>query len=479
MQERANPILCMRPVKCRGLPIFLLHPVFAKYLSLSKGELPATREATSAVHVARELCHTMGNAFDHENDRRDAFFNAIRPLFSPWATSKEVSAQGATVSTRTDMTISANGTSMVLIEIKNGKEGDGYMQASRGYEVVTEELAQNKQKFVHHGAPMFICCLSGQSRFTLDRRCIPDMVHTDEELRIAGAFKDGEQAVVEPLSYNLLYPDFRQGGRMMQVAQTLFALYSCLEDIAKEINRYGISSPGYYIFLRSKLPSPEPPSVYAPSCPRVFSTIRNPATNQDQPLEFIQLRKDLWDTDDETVNYLNLIYEANFAREKVLAKVVPCSYGTNVHTHLAAKSMAPRLYATSNLHDLVSVVVMELLKDGWTTLYNYRENTYPDGIPEESRTRLLGRMEAILGCLEAGRMVHGDFRAANIMLKPGEEANAMLIDFDWAGEAGVAKYPFTRNDLGYPGQPGGFIAAEHDRTFYETWKDRVFKPCTP
>ena len=210
----------------------------------------------------------------------------------------------------------------------------------------------------------------------------------------------------------------------------------------------------------------------------MFSEIRNPATNQDEPLQFIRLRKDLWSTDSGIVNYLNLIYEANFAGEEVLAKVVPCSYGTNVHTHLAAKDMAPKLYATSNLHDLVSVVVMELLVDGWTTLYNYRQNVHSRGIPEESRTRLLDRMEAILDCLKAKGMVHGDFRTANIMLKPGEEGKAMLIDFDWAGEAGVAKYPFTRNDLGYPGKPGGFIAATHDRTYYEEWKDEVFKPYT-
>ena len=470
----------MRPVKCRGLPSFLLHPVFAKYLSLSKAALPATREARSAVRVARELCDTMGNAFGNENDRRDAFFHAIRPLFSGWATAKGVSARGAIVSTRKDMTISSKGTSMVLIEIKNGKDGDAYMQASRGYEVVTEELAKNKNKsnFVARGAPTFICCLSGQSRFTLNRNCITDIVHADEELRIAGAFKDGEQTVVEPLSYSLLYPDSLRDGRMMQVAQTLFALSSCLEDIATEISRYGISSLAVTVSFVLKLPRLDPPPVCASGCPRVFSEIRNPATDQNETLEFTRPRKDLWSTNNGTVDHLNLIYEANFAGQKVLAKVVPCSYGKNVHTHLAAKNMAPQLYRTSDLHDLVSVVVMELLTDDWTTLFNYRENMYPDGIPEESRTCLLRRMEAILGCLEAEEMVHGDFRTANIMLKPGKEENAVLIDFDWAGKAGVAKYPFTRNDLGYSGKPGGFIAAEDDRKLYETWKDKVFKPCT-
>ena len=258
-------------------------------------------------------------------------FDAIRPLFSQWVAGKEVPAQGATVSTRTDMTISTKGTSMVLIEKnknknKNGKEGDAYIQASRGYEVVTEGLAKNKSKFIARGASTYICCLSGQSRFTLNRKCITDIVHADEELRIAGAFKDREQTVVEPRSYSLLYPDSRWDGRMMQVTQTLFALSSCLGDIAKEL--IGTASrvlavTGSFVL---KLPSLAPPPVCAPGCPRVFSEIRNLATNQNQPLEFIRPRKDLWSTNNGTMDYLNLIYEANFAGQKVLAKVVPCSY---------------------------------------------------------------------------------------------------------------------------------------------------------
>ena len=99
---------------------------------------------------------------------------------------------------------------MVLIEIKNGKEGDAYMQASRRYDLITEGFTKNHPNFVARGALPFISCLNGQSRFTLNRKYITDIVHADEELRIVGAFKDGKQTVVEPLSCNLLYPDFRQ-----------------------------------------------------------------------------------------------------------------------------------------------------------------------------------------------------------------------------------------------------------------------------
>ncbi|PVF94209.1 hypothetical protein CPB86DRAFT_800666 [Serendipita vermifera] len=67
LQTFPNPMLCMRPVECRGLPIFLLHPIFPKYLSLSKKALPATPQAREALQAARKLCNTMGNYFAKES----------------------------------------------------------------------------------------------------------------------------------------------------------------------------------------------------------------------------------------------------------------------------------------------------------------------------------------------------------------------------------------------------------------------------
>ncbi|PVF92683.1 hypothetical protein CPB86DRAFT_716993 [Serendipita vermifera] len=118
----------------------------------------------------------------------------------------------------------------MIIEIKNGKSGgDTYMQASRRYEMNTEALREGDPEFLACGAPAFICCLN------------------DEELRICGAFKHGEQVVVEPHSNDLLYPDSRVDGRTIQLAQHLFALYSCLGILSKEIARYSISNPSRYI----------------------------------------------------------------------------------------------------------------------------------------------------------------------------------------------------------------------------------------
>ena len=229
---------------CRGLPISLLDSVFATYLSVSKQTLPSTPEADVALSTARRLCKTMGNHFNSEPARRGSFLEATEDLFSQWATIKETMSQEATAYTRTEMTISVDGIAMVLIEIKNGKAGgEVYMQACRRYEISTEELVKKNPTFLEQGAPTFLLCLNGESGLSSNRRGIADIIHADEELRIAGAFKDGPRVVVEPLSLLLLYPDARQDGRTIQLAQHLFSLHSCLVTIAGKIKRCGILYP--------------------------------------------------------------------------------------------------------------------------------------------------------------------------------------------------------------------------------------------
>ena len=171
---------------------------------------------------------------------------------------------------------------------------------------------------------------------------------------------------------------------------------------------------------------------------------------------------------------MNLIFDATLSGEAVLAKVVLRSYGREVHALLAARDMAPQLYGTSDIQGLATVVIMELLQDGWMTLFDYRNNKHGGIILRDSQGPLLEQLEEILACLEAGGMAHGDFRMANIMVKPDKEEKAMLIDFDWAGVAERVRYPVSRSDgFGYPGAPGGLIGAGHDRQFYQKWKDQI------
>ena len=154
-------MLCTRPVKCCGLSIFLLHPVFARYLSIRKEAPLATHEARTALHVSGALCSTMGTT-STGRDRRDAFLQVINPRFSQWITTKEVTSRGATTFTRTDTTISVNGIVMLLIEAKNERVRNTYMQASRAHEFIAEALTEKNSRFLTHGAPVFISYLNSQ-----------------------------------------------------------------------------------------------------------------------------------------------------------------------------------------------------------------------------------------------------------------------------------------------------------------------------
>ena len=128
---------------------------------------------------------------------------------------------------------------------RRGTEGTQYINASKSGLRIHNINREGFESLVH-AAPTFIFCLNSQS-FTFNKKCVTDIVHADGELRIAGAFKDGKQIVVEPLSNSLLYPNSRRDGRVMELAQDLFSLFSCFGCIARGIGRYSISRPGGYV----------------------------------------------------------------------------------------------------------------------------------------------------------------------------------------------------------------------------------------
>jgi hypothetical protein len=89
----------------------------------------------------------MSDYFETEKDRKEAFLHAFRPLLSGWVM--------GTTSTRSDMTVSIKGITMLLNE-KNAKKGVPYMQASRGYEIATEALAETHPNVLARGTPTFL-----------------------------------------------------------------------------------------------------------------------------------------------------------------------------------------------------------------------------------------------------------------------------------------------------------------------------------
>ncbi|THH03729.1 hypothetical protein EW145_g6049 [Phellinidium pouzarii] len=86
-------------------------------------------------------------------------------------------------------------------------------------------------------------------------------------------------------------------------------------------------------------------------------------------------------------------------------------------------------------------------------------------------------IESALKILKTKSIVHGDLRAANIIIDP-ERKHAKVIDFDWAGKSGEARYPATINkkrlhaEWDFDVEPGGIMEFFHDRSAVEYLRPR-------
>ncbi len=104
------------------------------------------------------------------------------------------------------------------------------------------------------------------------------------------------------------------------------------------------------------------------------------------------------------------------------------------------------------------MVAMEHLDDTWVRLYDSKARH------EDLRKQI---QTAITDLHQKARMVHGDIRKANIMVKRSGGSEFMLVNFDWAGRIGEVNYPKFLNTDPAIGRPLGAIGctpilAEHD-----------------
>ena len=138
-------------------------------------------------------------------------------------------------------------------------------------------------------------------------------------------------------------------------------------------------------------------------------------------------------------------------------------YGERAHRLLAENGLAPELFYCGSPHltnedptyDSLSMIVMGFI-DGKTL--------GKSKLDEDTAKTVRSEIERALALLHENGLVYGDLRLPNIIITTAER-KINLIDFDWAGEKGQAKYPFLISP-GIPWPAGveslALIEPEHD-----------------
>lgn len=141
-------------------------------------------------------------------------------------------------------------------------------------------------------------------------------------------------------------------------------------------------------------------------------------------------------------------------------------YSEAAHRHCAEHGIAPRLYAVEKLKAGWIMVVMEYL--------NFDEYDYPGSKTPEAELSVTRALET----LHNGGYVHGDFRNVNVLIKKlaNDQFDVKILDFDWSGKEGDARYPIDINFHNIYRPPtvqlGGEIKQRHDQKMAEN----IFRP---
>ena len=115
-------------------------------------------------------------------------------------------------------------------------------------------------------------------------------------------------------------------------------------------------------------------------------------------------------------------------------------YGAEAHSLLAQKGFAPTLHACREVLGDLYMVVMDYIAGETAWSLSESKKKIPPTVWDDVKTAI--------EILHEKNLVFGDLRQQNIMCVPTESGDGMrakLVDFDWAGTDGKARYPTTMN----------------------------------
>ncbi|TFK50474.1 hypothetical protein OE88DRAFT_1808792 [Heliocybe sulcata] len=143
-----------------------------------------------------------------------------------------------------------------------------------------------------------------------------------------------------------------------------------------------------------------------------------------------------------------------------LVKFTP-QYSEGAHSYLASRGLAPMLRRCVQISADWVAVIMDISP--------YKVLCDMD-LSEADKEKIRHKVKSALDTLHQGGFVHGDVRDTNLLVDvqslESEDVAIHLIDFDWAGRIGEAKYPLgiNRTSVKRPAgvEGGALIAESHD-----------------
>lgn len=214
---------------------------------------------------------------------------------------------------------------------------------------------------------------------------------------------------------------FRQYDNCLKLTRVFKALRTCIDSLGNYYGTLSTNSPS----ILSLYPNPTPLGHdYLPNL--TYESIISPAGRvSPNPTNFHK--------------YSTALYLAKMNDIEVIVKFTS-QYNADVHRLLASAGYAPELFACVRVvGDLYMVVMERILGDSVSALV--LRNAFSSVIADE--------VEKAIKVLHQSGFVFADLRDPNVMYVAGDvldgektqKGRVLLVDFDWAGEAGRDRYP--------------------------------------
>lgn len=242
---------------------------------------------------------------------------------------------------------------------------------------------------------------------------------TENRLEVSAAVCVGPIYVTKLLTLDLSL-GMHSSENIIHLARVFSVLSCCREDLKQYYDGVKNLAPPALSCLFAN-PTPIDPSKSLPKL-----TYRQFLTRAGQPTaDLVNLK-----------NPVTNLYIATLDTNQDVSVKFAARYNEEAHRLLAEAQLAPRLYFCGLVVGGIHMIVMERV-DG-KSVWELHENKLP--IP----SIVLEKVEEAVRLLHNNHIVFGDLRTNNMLFVPSERRLA-LVDFDWSGKEGEARYPVTLN----------------------------------